>query len=432
MSSFIAAAMPTAPQQLDLTAIDVAFAASLASAMGALFILCNWLCNPLARRLFFLRLIVFLSIANLLSSVSYIMSFVEWRIMHRGGADDRFSRAWCLTQALLMVVFENASILWTVAIALALHQQVVRRDAAERHERYYHLVAWGVPIVAATALMLTGRLGPADEPREAWCWIASNSGPVGNRTLALGQLAGVAAGQGGGSRRAVPFVGGGGSDTRYVQLLVFYLPLFMAFCFNLGTYVRVGRAFKRMARDGAVERSKERMIQLRLRLYLLVFLLVWTVPLVHRTLQLIGCRWCDPEWLRILHTATQCSLGWLNTLVYGCNEATLRPYRDAISNLSCNLLSGLQLAGGGSRRGAAGRQYGGTFSGSLATAPMLAAEGGSCTGGGAVDSHARLPSSMLVDPARSEATLVGAAPPLERLGGASPAASGSMASPTMG
>jgi hypothetical protein len=392
MSSFIGAAAPPARQALDLTAIDVAFAASLASALGALFILCNWLCNPPARRLFFLRLIAYLSVANLLSSASYLMSFVEWRALHRGGADDALSRAWCLAQALLMVTFENASVLWTVAIALALHAQVVRRDSAERHEARYHAVAWGAPAAAAAALALTGRLGPADEPREAWCWIASNSGPRTNGTAAAERLAGAAAGRGGGWG-AAPFVVGGGADTRYLQLLVFYLPLLAAFCFNLGAYVRVGRAFGRMAREGAVERSKERMIQLRLRLYLLVFLLVWTVPLVHRTLQLIGCSWCDPEWLRILHTATQCSLGWLNMLVYGCNEATLRPYRDALAQLSCNLLSGLQLAGG-SRRGAAGRQYGGTFSGSLATAPMLATEGGSCASV-AADSHTRgLPSSM--------------------------------------
>ena len=64
-------------EALDLTAVDVAFAASVGSACGALFILCNWLCNPLARRLFFLRLIVFLSVANLFSSVSYIMSFLS-------------------------------------------------------------------------------------------------------------------------------------------------------------------------------------------------------------------------------------------------------------------------------------------------------------------------------------------------------------------
>jgi hypothetical protein len=96
-----------------------------------------------------------------------------------------------------------------------------------------------------------------------------------------------------------------------------------------------------MARRGAVDAAKERMIQLRLRLYLLVFILVWTIPLVHRTLELLHY---DPEWLQLTHTATQCSMGWLNCLVYGCNEATLKPYREAFSQLGCSLWSGLQLS----------------------------------------------------------------------------------------
>jgi len=81
------------------------------------------------------------------------------------------------------------------------------------------------------------------------------------------------------------------------------------------------------------------MIQLRLRLYLLVFLLVWSAPLAHRAAQLAGY---DPAWLRLLHTVTQCSMGWLNCLVYGCNEATLKPYRERFASLSCSLF-GLQL-----------------------------------------------------------------------------------------
>ena len=68
----------------DLVTVNVAFACSLASACGALFIVVNWLCNRVARRLFFLRLIAFLAIANLLTACAYIMSFVEWRILGRG------------------------------------------------------------------------------------------------------------------------------------------------------------------------------------------------------------------------------------------------------------------------------------------------------------------------------------------------------------
>ena len=125
--------------------MDVAFACSLGSIAGSLFILLNWACNGAARRLFFLRLIVFLAVANLLSAIGYCMSFVEWRVLGRGAEspkiDAHFSQVWCLVQALLLLLFENASMLWTIAIALALHQQVVaRRAAPEKLEPYYHLV----------------------------------------------------------------------------------------------------------------------------------------------------------------------------------------------------------------------------------------------------------------------------------------------------
>ena len=120
----------------DLLNVDVAFACSLASACGALFIIGNWRCNWAARRLFFLRLIAWMALANLLSACAYIMSFVEWRVLGRNSEtpvyDEAASQLWCLIQSISIVIFENASILWTVAIALALHAQVVVRQRQHR------------------------------------------------------------------------------------------------------------------------------------------------------------------------------------------------------------------------------------------------------------------------------------------------------------
>ena len=139
----------------------------------------------------------------------------------------------------------------------------------------------------------------------------------------------------------MPFISdGAGADDRWIQLVAFYVPLLLAFALNAAIYIRVGRTFRRMARSGAVDAAKERVIQLRLRLYLLIFLCVWALPLAHRSLELAGY---DPQWLRLGHTVTQCSMGWLNGLVYGCNEATLRPFRDAFGQIGCSLLRGIQL-----------------------------------------------------------------------------------------
>ena len=79
-------------------------------------------------------------------------------------------------------------------------------------------------------------------------------------------------------------------------------------------------------------------MQLRLRLYLLVFVFVWTVPLVHRTQELVSST--SPEWLQVLHAATGGRvMGLLNSLVYGCNDKTLRPYRSAALRLRQRLSS---------------------------------------------------------------------------------------------
>ena len=322
--------MQVADAASSLGVIDVAFAASVASAAGALFVLANWCCVRSSRRVFFLRLIVFLSMANLLTAASYIMSFVEWRVL--GGLTGGARQRYCLAQAFLMLVFEPASVLWTVCIAVTLHHQVVaRRSSPERLERWFHLVSWGVPTAIALLLLLTHQLGPADAQHAAWCWIAAD----GASLLPASVVAG------GGDRAEGAEGGVGAPRTRWLQICVFYVPLAAAFAVNLVTYLRVGRAFRQMAAAGTVDAAKERMVQMRLRMYLLVFVAVWAAPLAHRTLELFGR---DPAWLRVLHTATQCSMGLLNCLVYGCNEATLRPYRNAMSGIRCTLCAGLQLS----------------------------------------------------------------------------------------
>ena len=288
-----------------------AFAASILSFFGALLILCHHACAS-TRRTFFMRLVASLTVANLLTAVAYAMSMIEWRVMPVAAAG---LRAWCLAQAVLLVVFEDASILWTAVIAITLHQQVVARRglATERLEGWLHAVCWGVPGVTALALLLTNNLGPADAPRRGWCWITAG-------------------------------------DLRWRQLGLFYLPLALVFVLNLASYVRVGRAFARLAREGVVDAAKEHQVQIRIRLYLLVFLVVWAPPLAHRLLQAFGV---DPFWLRLLHTVSQCSMGSLNCLVYGCNRATLGAYRHAIERLSCSVLGGgLQMSRGRARLGA--------------------------------------------------------------------------------
>jgi len=318
--------------------VTTALCASILSVLGALFIILNWLLVR-SSRIFFLKLIVYLSVANLLSSISYIMAYIDSTTTQRVECGHNSSATplycppdgVCIAQAMLMLIFENASIFWTIAIAFTLHQHVVaKRPRVERLEPYYHLCCWGLALIIALTLLFTDRLGPADSYSQSWCWIRGVA--LSRHTTMEGHV--------------VPDEGSSAVTTgRLVQLSVFYAPLVCAFIFNLTIYIRVGNAFQRLHSEGAVESSKERLVQLRLRLHLAVFVIVWAAPVIHRTLQIWSV---DPTWLRVLHAATQCSLGTLNCIVYGCNDKTLRPYKEAYSNLRSSLRtssrSGVQIA----------------------------------------------------------------------------------------
>ena len=275
--------------------ITVSFVSSVLSALGSLFIISNWLLFP-SRRIFFTKLIVCLSVANLISSAAYSLSFFS-----RGSVDA--SNALCRTQAVLTITFEMASVLWTVAIAWTLYTMVVLKAArVERQERWYHAGCWGVPAAVAVVLLATDALGPADREEE-WCWISGMT-----------------------------------PRSRWLQVGLFYIPLVVAFGVSVLVYLRVGRAFRQLAVAGAVDAGKEWMVQLRLRLYLLVFVLVWLVPVVDSTVQL--CASSSPFWLQSLHAATGGRImGLLNSLVYGCNDKTLQPYRLGATRLRQRLAS---------------------------------------------------------------------------------------------
>ena len=276
------------------TLVTVSFVSSVLSFFGSGFIICNWVLFA-SMRIFFTKLIVYLSVANLISSAAYSLSFFSRRFFAP-------SDALCRTQAVLTTTFEMASVLWTVAIAWTLYRMVVLKAArVEQQERWYHVACWGVPATVALALLATDRLG--EDRSEEWCWIAGLT-----------------------------------PGSRWVQLGVFYVPLVAAFGLSVLVYVRVGRAFSQLAVAGAVDAGKEWMVQLRLRLYLLVFVLVWLMPVVDTTVQL--CTSGSPFWLQLLHAATGGRImGLLNSLVYGCNDKTLQPYRARAMRLRQRLAS---------------------------------------------------------------------------------------------
>ena len=63
---------------------------------------------------------------------------------------------------------------------------------------------------------------------------------------------------------------------------------------------------------------------------------MWLAPLVERTWQLIDAATLPPP-LRVASTLTGCSFGLLNAMAYGCNDKTLRPWKDACVRAAARL-----------------------------------------------------------------------------------------------
>ncbi|XP_035994987.1 cadherin EGF LAG seven-pass G-type receptor 1 isoform X3 [Fundulus heteroclitus] len=101
------------------------------------------------------KMILSLTVAAFFDSAAYVMGET-----HPEGSLCDF-QAWWLTY------FDWCALAWVCLITLNLYLNLVREMSTERFEKFYHLVAWGVPLVMASLPLLKGYYGPAG----AWCWI---------------------------------------------------------------------------------------------------------------------------------------------------------------------------------------------------------------------------------------------------------------------
>jgi len=254
------------------------------SAAGSLFILLTWF---LFKELRFLgrKLIVFISLCDLVASATFIFSTV------RGGASTHPTTA-CVVQGYLLEFFALASFLWTACFAYHLYQLICREsEDPGKYTRYYHLVSWGVPALFDAYLLvrqLLGYSGMGDAERP-WCWVADDIQP--GHVWSAGTVQ---------------------------QFLLFYIPALAIFVWNLSIYVVLARRV-----SGSDLGST---IQTRLSMYLLVFLLCVVWGLAHRVYQVINPSHKPSIVLSYLEATVGTLQGFLNALVYGVNSQVLRRY----------------------------------------------------------------------------------------------------------
>ncbi|XP_054939769.1 solute carrier family 2, facilitated glucose transporter member 5 isoform X8 [Physeter macrocephalus] len=112
------------------------------------------------------RLLLFLSLADLLSAVSYFYGVLQ----------DFEGPSWdCVLQGALSTFANTSSFFWTVAIALYLYLSIVRTSRGPGDGRLlwaFHVVSWGVPLVITVAAVALKKIGyDASDVSVGWCWV---------------------------------------------------------------------------------------------------------------------------------------------------------------------------------------------------------------------------------------------------------------------
>eukprot|EP00697_Spironema_sp_BW2_P017767 gnl/Spiro4/9562_TR5070_c0_g1_i1.p1 gnl/Spiro4/9562_TR5070_c0_g1~~gnl/Spiro4/9562_TR5070_c0_g1_i1.p1 ORF type:complete len:356 (+),score=82.73 gnl/Spiro4/9562_TR5070_c0_g1_i1:58-1125(+) len=234
------------------------------SIAGSLFILVS-LVQFAELRTFSARLLVWLSVVNLIAPISQFQ---------RSPTDSN-----CQWFAMLGQFFYVSSFLWTLCIAINLYVVVVleaKMKKVKRLEKWYHLLSWGFP--AFTLLMLDGSYGRAG----AWCWIAASHG--------------------------------------LQRLLCFYLPLLIVMLVSAVLYgCVVRRIHHKMHQGPGYDRSVDFEVNLNVSLFIVVFVVCRIWSCINRFQNQL-----DPDHpsfvLYVLHCLGASLQGFANTVVYVRNE----------------------------------------------------------------------------------------------------------------
>ncbi|KAL6482913.1 hypothetical protein MHYP_G00077850 [Metynnis hypsauchen] len=112
------------------------------------------------------KLLVFLSVADLLSALSYFYGVVK--VFNSNTKD-------CIAQGAISTFANTSSFFWTVAIAIYLYIFIVKSSQrlADSLVLYFHLISWGVPLSITVAALALQKIGyDASEVSVGWCWVS--------------------------------------------------------------------------------------------------------------------------------------------------------------------------------------------------------------------------------------------------------------------
>lgn len=111
------------------------------------------------------KLLVYLSVSDLLSALSYFYGVCQ---IFKSDSWD------CIAQGAVSTFANTSSFFWTVAIAIYLYVFIVKSSQrqADNLVLYFHLISWGVPFAITVAALSLHKIGyDASEVSVGWCWV---------------------------------------------------------------------------------------------------------------------------------------------------------------------------------------------------------------------------------------------------------------------
>lgn len=252
----------------------VIFCTATMSIVGSSFIIFSYY-YFVSMRTFPLKLIVMLSIADFFSSIQFYIGFDNFATKC---FETQFA---CSLSATMSQYFEMASYCWTTVIAFNIYQVLVVKNGerVENYEWKYHFFCWGFPLFLLICVASTGSLGDAGN----WCWIKKER-PV-------------------------------------ERLLGYYVPLLIMIIINAVFYMLIGRGLQ------SFESEQKRPIIMRLRKYLMVFLITRIPSVINRFYE-IASGGETVYFLLLLQSLSAPLQGFCNALVYGANKKIKRQWDD--------------------------------------------------------------------------------------------------------
>jgi hypothetical protein len=200
---------------------------------GAMFVIFSYFSMPILRK-HPTNMVFFLSVSDLLFSLKFIVT-----ALYPGSKNLELESWTCYLQAGWAQFWGTASISWVGMISLnlivELHKQGFARTAS--YSKYYHVFVWSLSTIT-TGVMFTfpDRIGSSGD---GTCWIENNADPL---------------------------------------RLLFFVPLLTYFAISIYSVIL---AFVRTS-NGVMSDQSRRGVMIRMVSYVAVFLLCWSLPLVHR------------------------------------------------------------------------------------------------------------------------------------------------------